>query len=91
MALKAFFMLMVSLVYTSQVSCRFWTDFRTDRKETADNVMIKNFVKILVNKIQTDSLTDDDVSAIAYVMRELVKKRDALFKTPPVYWYSRKG
>jgi hypothetical protein len=82
---------MVSLVYTSQVSCRHWTDFRADRKEIADNVMIKNFIKILVSKIQSDSLTDDDVSAIVYLMRELVKKRNAQFNTPPVYWYSRKG
>ena len=91
MDLKAYFMLMVSLVYTSQVACRYWTDFRTDRKETAHNVMIKNFIKILVSKIQSDSLTDDDVSAIVYVMRELVQKRNARFSTPPVYWYSRKG
>ena len=77
----------VCLIFVNNIECRFEDDFT----RTKSMKMSKILSSILLKKIQTDSITKDDVAAIYYLMFHLLQRQKALFNSPPIYWYSRKG
>jgi hypothetical protein len=52
--------------------------------------LMNSFVNIARQKIENDNLSDEDAHALVYLTYELVHKMNSM-RTPPVYWYSRKG
>jgi len=52
--------------------------------------LMNSFINIATQKIKSDNLNDEDAHALVYLTYELVQKMNSI-RTPPVYWYSRKG
>ena len=87
MSKKIHFFLVLILIFVAQTVCRFDDDYERTKIKKVSNIL----VNLLIHKIQADSLTKDDLAAIYYLTLNIAQRKNALFNTPPIYWYSRKG
>ena len=79
--------LILILIFVTNIVCRFDDEYARNKGTKISNIL----ANILMKKIQTDSLDKDDLAAIFYLTLNISQRKNALFATPPIYWYSRKG
>ena len=90
--------LIVHLILTFHILCAFDdADFinmkvvtRRIKAKLFFSSLIDMFINTATNKIKNNSIRDEDALALFFLNYELARKFRSL-KTPPVYWYLRKG
>ena len=93
MSRKFFHVFLIQLIFLSIISCQLYGDEYYPSRFLDNpifNIRLKTLIKSVTNQIKNDGLNQEDEFAFAYLIFAIVQKLKA-FKTPPVYWYSRKG
>jgi len=93
MSKKFFHVLVFHLIFIKIISCRVSGDENYGErllKKQIFKFQLNVLIHMVANQIKNYGLNQEDEYAFVCLIYILVQKLKA-FKTPPVYWYSRKG